>query len=599
MDANAPQDAPGFPGGPRAALLATSDPTRWRRLAAQLETALQSSPAPRPLRLALLSTHGSDLLAQLLPPAAACVEIRLETALYAHRPPEQTLLTDDALAAFAPDHALLSGTYEDLMLDPAHAARSVAEAVARWSGLWPRVRERFGCRVVQTLFVPPADDPGAQASLLETDSLTSMVRTVNAGLRAAAAGRDDVLLVDCEWVAAREGTARWRDPRHWSLFRQPVAMSALPELAKAVVGVLASDAGTARRCVVVDLDNTLWDGVVGEDGIDGVAIDGGGDGDGYRSFQRYLLGLRKRGVALAVASKNDPDLAATALARVPGMVLRPEHFAAVVAGWQPKSAQLRALSRRLRLGTGSMVFVDDNPAECAEVAGQLPEVDVVWLHGGPAEYAGLLCGRPTLATALRTREDGLRNASYTALARAERHREAAASPAEFLAGLDMVADVRPLDGNDLPRAVQLAQRTNQFTLTTRRYDRPALERYTHAPDWDCLTLRLRDRYGDHGLVGLLVQHRGPDAAEIDGLMLSCRVIGRTAERRLLHEAAALAAKSGLRRMRGTYLPSGRNTVVADLYPELGFTPVAGSPGTFDLVLSPLTRLDTPHIASTP
>lgn len=581
------------PGGPRAALLDTNDPVHWHRCARELDALRDSVPARRTSRVAVVSPRGCDLLAELLPVAALCVGIRVEVAAFGHRHPEQLLPPADELSVFAPDHVVLSGTEEDLALNPSRPEESVREAVQRWRALWLRLRDALGCRVVQQLFAPPAHDPHGDGALAEPTSHTAMVRRVNEELRARAG--HEVLTVDGERLATRDGLVRWHDPRNAAVYGQPVALSALPELAKAIAGALAADLGTTRRCVVLDADNTLWDGVVGESGIAGVGIDGGGRGDGFRAFQRYLLGLRDRGVVLALASKNDPDLAHAALAEVPGMLLRPEHFAAVVAGWQPKSVQVREVLRRLRLSPEALVFVDDDPAECAEVATELPDVDVVWLAADPFDHVAALADRPTLAVRPATAEDRLRAASYAGLAQAEAHR--GPDVGRFLDSLHMVAEVRPLEDQDLTRAAQLIQRANQFHLTSRRHDEAALDAMATSKHWDCLTLRLRDRYADHGLVGVLAQHRTGDIATIDTLVLSCRVIGRTAERVLLHAAGKLAWRRGCTHLRGVYRPSPRNHLVRDLYERLGFTTAPGSPeGVRDFDLSGLPQLGTPHIA---
>jgi FkbH-like protein len=282
------------------------------------------------------------------------------------------------------------------------------------------------------------------------------------------------------------------------------------------------------------------------------------------------------------------------------MVLGPEHFAAVVADWRPKSAQLASISEYLRLPLDSLVFVDDNPAECAEVGLAHPGVDVVPLPGHPADYTAALAGRPTLAASAVTEADSLRTASYQALAAADRLRDDTPSLEEFLDQLRMVARVRPLDEESLPRVAQLVKKTNQFNTTTRRHGEADLRRRAAAPDWICLTLELGDRFGRHGVVGVLLLHTAPPVAEIDTLLLSCRVIGRTAERRLLARAGELAARAGCTTLRGLYTPSGRNDLVRDLYPKLGFREVRHSDHlvVYDHHLGS-APLDTPHITEEP
>ncbi|WP_280270877.1 HAD-IIIC family phosphatase [Nocardia wallacei] len=352
-----------------------------------------------------------------------------------------------------------------------------------------------------------------------------------------------------------------------------------------------------RRCLVVDLDNTLWGGVLGEAGFDGVSVGAGRDGEDFARFQDYLLGLRRRGIILAVASKNDADLVADAFERVPGMRLRRNDFAAVVADWRPKSEQLRDIAAQLRLHPRSLAFVDDNPAECAEVSRALPEVDVIALPSQPALYIRALADRPTLTPPMPTAADDTRAQSYAGLHRAEQARQSADTLESFLDSLNMSATVRRATPDDLPRVAQLTQKTNQFNLTTRRRSLAELTELADDAEWWCGTLELRDRFADHGLVGVVVASLSGPVADIDTLLLSCRVIGRTAERLLLAAAADAARAAGCHTLRGRYVPTDRNALVRDMYRDVGFTPCPadGETGIYDYDLTAGPSLGTPHI----
>jgi FkbH-like protein len=405
--------------------------------------------------------------------------------------------------------------------------------------------------------------------------------------------------VDCERLAAEHGLRDWRDDRYWIAVRQAVSLAALPALARATAAALAADQGLSRRCVVVDLDNTLWDGVVGEDGIDGVGLAASPRGEAFAAFQEYLLMLHRRGVALAVATKNDPGLARRALAGVPGMRLRPEHLAAVVADWRPKSEQLREVASRLSLGLDSLAFADDNPAERLEVRRALPQVDVIDLPANPSGYVAALAGRPTLEPGRLTGADRRRNVSYAGLRAAAELRERAASLDDFLADLAMEASVRRIDEALLPRVAQLLQKTSQFNLTTKRRTSREVAALAADPSWVCLALSLRDRLADHGIVGVGFAELRGDEAVVDTLLLSCRVIGRTAERLLLRELGQAAAERGCTTLVGCYRATDRNALVAGLYTELGFVPDGAASGEqrYALPLSAVGKLATRHIAS--
>ncbi|WP_051854749.1 HAD-IIIC family phosphatase [Streptomyces sp. NRRL B-1347] len=546
-------------------------------------------PVLRELEVAVLATFTTDLLNELLPVAGLPHRMLLRPRRLPFGQIEQLLAGGEnaplRARGGAPGYVVLAGTAHDLLPadavpgDAAAVEKWAEAAVARWTGLWDAATA-LGSQVIQLGFVAPAPDPLAHAlsaAPAVAGSLTALVRRVNDDLAERATGR--VRFVATERLVHAMGTARWSDPRHWYRLRQPVSLEALPVLAAAVADAVAVDTALTPRCVVVDLDGTLWHGVLGQDGIDGVAVGGGRGpvGEAHADFQRFLRGLRAGGIALAVCSKNDPDLAHRALAQVPGMVLGPGDFAAVSASWEPKSRQLARLAGTLRLGLDSMVFVDDNPAERAEVAAALPEVRVVPLPGAPAEFAAAVAATPGLVAGAGS-ADALRGQSYAALARAAELAGRAPDLGTYLRGLRMRSRLAPIDATTLPRAAELVARTNQFNLTTRRRTQAELTALVERPGTYAACLALTDRFADHGVVGVVIAVLGEDGdggrrAEIDTLLLSCRVIGRTAEQDLVAAAGRWAAARGAVRLVGRYRPTNRNALVESLYADLDFTPL--------------------------
>ncbi len=585
-----------------AALRATGDPVRWRRAAAVVERdpADFVSYIRRRVRVRVLATSTSDLFTRLLPAAGVSVGLGLDVAQAPYGQLEQELLDATSLThREPPDYVLLVPATDDLALcdipDRGPAAL-VGSAVQRWTQLWDAAA-RARIRVCQHLFTPPTADPFGTGALAFPESPSAVVARINAGLRYRARARSDVVLVDCERLAAEHGLRRWRDDRYYYAARQAVSLEALPVLAGATAAVLAAEEGLSRRCLVVDLDNTLWDGVVGEDGIDGVALGASPRGEAFRAFQEHLLMLYRRGVALAVASKNDQGLVERALAEVQGMRLRPEHFATVVADWRPKSEQLRDVASRLSLGLDSLAFIDDNAAEGLEVRCALPEVDVIVLPRHPSDYVAAVAGRPTLEPGKITLADRQRNMSYEGLRAAEALREGVTSMEDFLAGLRMRATIHPVNEVTLARVVQLLQKTNQFNLTTRRRTAQEVVALTRDSRWVCLALSLSDRFADHGIIGVAFAVIEGEEAVVDTLLLSCRVIGRTAERLLLEELGRAAIARGCTSLIGNYRPTDRNAVVAEMYRGLGFSSegVVDGQHRYVLPLSALDQLRAPHI----
>ncbi len=500
---------------------------------------------------------------------------------------EQEVLDEGSgLSAFRPTHVLIAATTADLVFPELaeNAEELLAAALKRWRTLWDLIRRDHGARVIQHAFVVPDETPlGHLALRLETSRL-SLVRDFNR--RLAHDAGDDVLLVDCERLAARVGKRHWLDPRLWYGTRQPVAHEALPILARETAAVLAADLGLAARCLVLDLDNTVWGGIVGEDGLDGIVIGEGPDGEAYAAFQEYVSALRSRGVILAVASKNDLEAARRPFADLPEMRLKLDDFAVFVADWRRKPEQITEIADALGIGLDAIVFADDNPAECAEVAAALPEVSTVCLDVPPSERVRTLAASLRFEISSLSSEDEQRQRSYAARASAAELRSSVATLEDFWDSLQMRARVRALDRASLDRAAQLVQKTNQFNLTLRRHSRPEIEHIAGDDVAICRTLELEDRFASHGLIGLAIalpSDEDDEIALIDTLLLSCRVIGRTAEVHMLSHLSAAAIERGFTRMRGIYVPGPRNALVADVYPRLGFVACDDGCWEYDLV----------------
>jgi FkbH-like protein len=538
------------------------------------EAAGWSPPASRDIRLAVLCSYEAAELCAHLRIACAALRIRAELYEAPYGQLEQELLGDGELSEFAPTHLLIAPTTADLgfpeLADETDALLDGAES--RWRSLWEIASRDLGSRVIQHAFVVPDETALGHLSLRLPSSRISLVRELNRRLGQAAGS--DVLLIDTERLAAAIGKQRWLDPRLWFVARRPFSHEALPVLALETAAVLASDLGLAGRCLVVDLDNTLWGGVVGDDGPDGIVIGEGPDGEAFATFQQYLLDLSRRGVILAVASKNDMEAAREPFERNPAMRLRLDDLAVFVADWRPKSAQVADVAATLGLGFDALVYADDNPAECAEVKRAFPEVTTICLDGPPSRRVQKLAANVRFELASLSGEDVHRQRSYLARAQAVQLRAGATSLEDFWRSLQMRAHVQPLGPASIERAAQLTQKTNQFNLTLHRRTREEIERLAADDSAICLTLDLEDRFARHGLIGLGFVVRSeddPTTGSIDVLLLSCRVIGRTAEVHLLSHLAREAHAKGFTRLRGIYVPGPRNSLVADLYPKLGFT----------------------------
>jgi len=449
--------------------------------------------------------------------------------------------------------------------------RRVADDIA---SLVDAIRSRLpkATVVVNTTALPPLN----AVTGLEFNSefgVQDAVAEYNAGLVAFAAARNDVIVLDAAGLAASVGFSRWRDSRMWYLARLRLSKPALEALASGYASTIAARLGKTKKCVAVDLDNTLWGGIVGEDGFDGIKLGEDGLGLAFAEFQEELLNLYRKGILLAICSKNNPDDALQVIRNHPGMRLREEHFAALRINWEDKASNLRALAEELNIGLDAFVFVDDNPVERSWVKQSAPEVVVPEWPTDPVDYKSALLQLsaryfPKLGI---TAEDRKRGEVYQAQAARRKLESSGATIEEFYHALEMRVRVGRADSFTIPRIAQLTQKTNQFNLTTRRYTEAEIRAASEDERTEVFWLDLNDRFGPSGLVGVLIlKQDAPGEWNIDTFLLSCRVMGRTVENAFL---AAAAREAGATCLVGEYAPTAKNSPVKDLYARLGFAHV--------------------------
>ncbi len=397
---------------------------------------------------------------------------------------------------------------------------------------------------------------------------------VAADIAAALAARADAAGVDIcavDAAAARDGIAAWHDPAMWHRAKQEIAQRAAPVYGDVVGRLLAAAQGRSFKCLVLDLDNTLWGGVVGDDGLDGLVLgQGSALGEAHLAFQDYARELSRRGVILAVCSKNDEANAVEPFDRHPEMLLRRADIACFKANWSDKATNLRAIAQELNIGLDSLVFVDDNPFERNLVRQELPMVAVPELTDDPASYAATIADAGYFESVTISKEDLSRAAQYQANQARAAERGAATDLPAYLRGLEMRLIWKTFDRLGLSRIVQLINKTNQFNLTTKRYTEAEILDVMADDRAFGLQLRLLDRFGDNGIIAIVIGRLTGTDCQIDTWLMSCRVLGRGVEAATLNLIAAQAAAMGAERLIGTYIPTAKNPMVADHYQKLGF-----------------------------
>ena len=565
----------------------------WQAASALLQRcgSAESISARRSVRVALTGSFTTTQLAQALKLAAACVGIWIEMYESPYGQYEQELIDGKSpLYAFAPDIVVLAVQERDLRLPQYSGSpeEEVAREVGRWERLWETVAKHSKARLIQYNFALPAEFPMGHLGMKLSGSMCMMTRAVNARIGERAG--NGVSIVDCEQLSAVFGKQRWSDPRYWHLAKQAVAFDALPLLSRHTAAVISATLGLTRKCLVLDLDNTLWGGVIGEDGLAGIRLGDGVDGEAFVAFQEYILKLKNKGVILAVCSKNNEADAKEPFEKHPEMRLKLEDIAVFVANWEPKPDNLRLIAQALDLGLDSMVFVDDNPVECAAIRQLVPEVDVIALPSNPAYFSRVVSDYLLFEASSFTVEDGKRTDQYRSRAQIMELKASAGSLEEFYRSLCMKAVVQPFDDFHLPRITQLIGKTNQFNMTTRRHGMAQLQAFVKDVNCVDFCLRLKDRFADHGLVSLMIALRHADTLEIDTWLMSCRVLGRTVEATMLEYLFQRALEVGCTSVKGVFIPTAKNSMAKDVYAKYGFTLVEENGGSsvwnYDLTRKP-------------
>jgi FkbH-like protein len=537
-------------------------------------------PALRKARIALLGSFTTRLIKPLLELAAFRDGVAAEVYEAEYGMVHQEVLDPaSGLRAFRPDVVILATSWRDANLPPLSAdpAAAVESAVAPLVALWRVIRDEMRAHAIQHNFdVPLVDSYGHLGASLPGGRGRVLRRANQALLDAAGTG---VSVLDFDSVAAEFGKAAWSDEGLWYRAKQHPAPAAIPLLVDHYMAHVRAVLGLTKKVLVLDLDNTLWGGIVGEDGVEGLKLGvTDAEGEAHTDLQRYARELRDRGVVLAVCSKNNEADAREPFERSAEMVLKLDDIAVFRANWSDKATNIRDIAAALELGTDSFVFLDDNPTERAWVRSQLPEVMVPEIGSDAARYLALLHRHHAFDALALSEEDRLRAADYAANARRSELMKSAGDLEEFIANLQMSATVAPVDELNLPRAAQLVNKSNQFNLTTRRYTEEQLRAESQRPDAVVRTFKLRDRFADNGLIGVMIgrERREESTLEIDTWLMSCRVLGRRVEEFMVGVMMQAAIDRGLSRVVGRYLPTAKNALVKDLYPRLGFTPIEGS-----------------------
>jgi len=489
------------------------------------------------------------------------------------------------LIAFKPDIVYLHTSCLNVRAaPPVHCSEDqfqgyVDAELKRYQQIWKSIEQNVSAQIIQNNFETP---PYAILGNLDAVSSGGEVRyfmALNLEFARCAASDSRLLLQDIHSLSARIGTAQWFDWDRYFSYKILTTTEANVAIARSLTSLVRAIYGKSRKVLVLDLDNTLWGGVIGDDGVDKIQI--GREtpvAEAYTAFQEYCLSLQRRGVLLAVCSKNYEDIAKSGFEH-PSSVLKLEHISCFKANWEPKHQNILAIAKELNLGADSFVFIDDNPAERAIVSAQISGIAVPEVGEEVSQYASIIEAGRYFEPVSMSKEDLSRTVLYEANAARASSEAQFANYGEYLDSLEMQAEIAEFKPVYLERITQLTNKTNQFNLTTRRYTRAEIEAIAADPNYIGLYGRLLDRFGDNGLVSIVLGRRQGGELELDLWLMSCRVLKRDMEQAMLDVLVEHARAANILILKGFYLPTKKNDMVADHYERLGFTRVSLDPET--------------------
>ena len=491
-------------------------------------------------------------------------------------PPEE-------LASFRPDVIYIHTSFRNLSpflpspaLSKEECGQKLSEAYEHFSVLWKKLSEDYHCPIIQNNFEFPGVRLMGNRDGWDSRGALNFVRKLNARFADYAENTPSFYLNDINYVSACYGLDRWLDDSVWYLYKYACALDAIPHWSFNIARIIKSLFGKNKKVLALDLDNTLWGGVIGDDGVDGIELGSEtATGECYLAFQNYLKSQKQIGIMLTVDSKNDLNNALDGLNH-PDSVLKPDEFIVIKANWETKDRNLVETASQMDLGIDSFVFVDDNPTERALVGASLPKVAVPEMDS-PYTYARVLDRNGFFETTTFSEDDVKRNAMYKANADRAVLQQSFADYTEYLLSLDMKADILPFPELYIPRITQLTNKSNQFNLTTKRYTEGEIRAAAADPAHITLYGKMWDRFGDNGVVAVTIgEIRSPDELHIELWLMSCRVLKKQMEYAMLDVLTEECVRRGIKTIYGYYYPTAKNGMVKELYKDFGFEKVSES-----------------------
>lgn len=529
------------------------------------------------IKIAILADNASQLLHQALKGYGIANDLNFDIYEADYNQIEQSVGNPQSgLYGFGAEFVIINKSAEHLLKDfykknpfeQTQFAQSIAEELRFYADT---ISTRTKAKVIFTNFTEIHDRVFGNFSAKTKQSFPYQVKKLNLMMMDLAQEHKSVFICDIASLVVQHGYHQSFDPKLYINGDMVYSLHILPYVAQQLTNIIQSITGSFKKCLVLDLDNTTWGGIIGDDGMEGIQLGYFGIGKAFTELQLWVKQLKQRGIIIAVCSKNTEHIALEPFEKHPDMVLRKDDIAVFVANWETKVDNIAHIQSILNIGYDSMVFLDDNPFEREMLKSAIPALTVPDLPEDPAEYVTYLRELNLFETASFTEEDAERTKQYQEEAKRNVLKRSFENEDEFLESLEMCSDVQPFNDFSIPRVAQLSQRSNQFNLRTVRYTENDIKDLLGSAGQHTLSLTLEDKYGDHGIIGLIILKKDAGAFFIDTWIMSCRVLKRGMENFTLNTIVALAKAQGIGKIIGEYLPTAKNGIVKDHYQNLGFT----------------------------
>lgn len=508
---------------------------------------------------------------------------------------EDAVFENDELEMFNPQFVYIHTTFVDLYnhyssYNFSNSVEVVSSLSKKYETVWKNLIEKYNCSIIQNNFELPFSRVYGNLDFSNKSGLTNLVLKMNCFFSETAENNGKIFIQDINYISSNIGLEKWYDRDFYHLYKVAISYDSIPTLAYNLANMISSSLGKSKKCLVLDLDNTLWGGIIGDDDVEGIQI--GHEtavGESFFEFQQYVKNLKNRGVILAVCSKNDLEIAKKGFLH-PDSVLKYDDFVSFIANWEPKSENIKRIAREINIGLDSLVFIDDNPMERDLVREMIPEVTVPDVsEAQPFSYIKAIEDGKYFEQLSISDDDLKRNQAYEENKKRLDMEQEFKSYDDFLRNLEMDAEILPFKDVYLERITQLTNKSNQFNLTTKRYSLSEINQISTDSNYLTLYGRLKDKFGDNGLVSVVIGKIKGNELFIDLWLMSCRVLRRNFEFTMFYELISKCKKKGISRIHGFYYKTAKNKMVENFYKTLGFDNVEqeenSSEWTFDLSIN--------------